>query len=53
MTRLLGRSKKVDNGVQTLYGVGVLIVLVTVTIGLLIAAELTVRPPLAIMAPPG
>jgi hypothetical protein len=43
--RFLGRSGKVDEGLQTLYGVGTLIVLLLATTGLLIAAEFTIRPP--------
>jgi hypothetical protein len=45
LTRLLRRPGKVDDGVQTLYGVGTLIAVVLVTLGLLIAAVLSVRPP--------
>jgi hypothetical protein len=43
--RLLRRGGKIDEGVQTLYGVGTLIVFVVSTTGLLIAAELMIRPP--------
>lgn len=44
-TRLLRRGGKVDDGIQTLYGVGTLIAFVLATTGLLIAAELMIRPP--------
>jgi hypothetical protein len=44
-TRLLGRSGKLADGTQTLYGVATLVVLVAATTGLLVAAELTVRQP--------
>jgi hypothetical protein len=45
VTRLLRRSGKLDDGAQTLFGVGTLIAFVLVTLGLLIAAVVTVRPP--------
>jgi hypothetical protein len=44
-TRLLRRGGKVDDGVQTLYGVGTLIALILATAGLLIAAQVMIRPP--------
>jgi hypothetical protein len=44
-TRLLRRGGKADDGLQTLYGVGTLIVFIVATTGLLIAAELMIRPP--------
>jgi hypothetical protein len=44
-TRLLGRSGKLDDGIQTLYGVGALIAFIVSATGLLIAAELMIRPP--------
>jgi hypothetical protein len=44
-TRLLRRSGRVDDGVQTLYGVGTLIGFILATAGLLVAAEFMVRPP--------
>jgi len=44
-TRLLRRSGKVDDGIQTLYGVGTLIAFILLATGLLIAAELTIHPP--------
>lgn len=44
-TRLLRRSGRVDDGIQTLYGVGTLIVFSLATTGLLIAAEFMFRPP--------
>jgi hypothetical protein len=44
--RLLRRGGKVDDGVQTLYGVGTLIALVLATTGVLIAAEFMIRAPL-------
>jgi hypothetical protein len=43
--RLLRRGGKADDGVRTLYGVGTLIVLIVITTGFLIAAELALRPP--------
>jgi hypothetical protein len=44
-TRLLGRGGKVDDGTQTLYGVGTLIAFLLSMTGLLIAAELMIHPP--------
>ncbi len=44
--RLLRRSGRVDDGIQTLYGVGTLIVFLLATTGLLIAAGLMIRAPL-------
>jgi hypothetical protein len=44
-TRLLRRGGKVDDGIQTLYGVGTLIAFVLATTALLIAAQLMIRPP--------
>lgn len=44
-TRLLHRAGKLDDGAQTLFGVGTLIAFVLMTLGLLIAAVVTVRPP--------
>jgi hypothetical protein len=43
--RLLRRGGPVDDGIQTLYGVGTLIVFLLATTGLLIAAGLMIRPP--------
>jgi len=44
-TRLLRRSGKVDDGIQTLYGVGTLIAVILLTIGLVIVAEAMIRRP--------
>jgi hypothetical protein len=44
-TRLLRRSGKEDDGIQTLYGVGTLIVFVVATTGLLIVADFMIRRP--------
>jgi hypothetical protein len=44
-TRLLGRKGKVDDGWQTLYGVGTLIVVLAVLGTLLVAAQLIVQGP--------
>jgi hypothetical protein len=44
-TRLLRRAGKVDEGIQTLYGVGTLIALILTSTGLLIAAEFMIRRP--------
>jgi hypothetical protein len=44
-TRFLRRGGKVEDGTQTLYGVGTLIVFILATAGLLIAAELMIHPP--------
>ena len=44
-TRLLRRGGKVDDGIQTLYGVGTLIAVILATTGLLIAAQLMIRCP--------
>jgi hypothetical protein len=46
-TRLLRRSGKLDDGVQTLYGVSTLIFLVILLSTLIIAAQLSVRSPLS------
>jgi hypothetical protein len=46
-TRLLRRSGKVDDGVQTLYGVSTLILLVILLSTLIIAAQLSVHSPLS------
>jgi hypothetical protein len=44
-TRLLRRSGNVDDGIQTLYGVSTLIVLVMVLSALIVAAQLSIRSP--------
>lgn len=44
-TRLMRRSGKVDDGVQTLYGVSTLIFLVIVLSGLILVAQLSIHPP--------
>jgi hypothetical protein len=46
-TRLLRRSGKLDDGVQTLYGVSTLILLVILLSILIIAAQLSVHSPLS------
>jgi hypothetical protein len=46
-TRLLRRSGKLDDGVQTLYGVSTLILLVILFGTLILAAQLSVRSPLS------
>ncbi len=44
-TRLLRRGGRVDDGIQTLYGVGTLIGLILITTGMLIVAEVMIRRP--------
>lgn len=46
-TRLLRRSGKLDDGVQTLYGVSTLILLVILVSSLITAAQLSIHSPIA------
>jgi hypothetical protein len=44
-TRLLRRSGKIDDGIQTLYGVSTLILFLLLIAGIIIVAQFSLRPP--------
>lgn len=44
--KLLGRRGEIDDGIRTLYGVGLLVVLLHIVGGIVAVAYLTVQPPL-------